>query len=288
MRRLTIGLLLFAFIGGLALAGETVKIGFFSPLTGFAAADGHAALIGAQIAVDFINAAGGIGGKPVEKLCAGKDYEQFFSGQVRIVLSNCGEIDAEDIDEYTARGGYEALKKVISMTPEEVIDEVKKSGLRGRGGGGFPTGMKWKFCRDAESDMKYVVCNADEGEPGTFKDREILTQVPFKVLTGMAVCAKVTGAKEGYIYLPYVLKNHTKESLERHNKFMREYEDKHKLCPKCGGEEHITTLIGYVLEVGKEEEYKDKNICICSICGNRHITHDRISEADWKAKMDLI
>jgi len=139
-------------------------------------------------------------GKPIEKLRAGKDYEQFFSGQTRIVLSNCGEIDPEDIDDYIAHGGYDALKKVIFSAPEKVIDEIEKSGLRGRGGAGFPTGLKWKFCKKAKGDVKYVVCNADEGDPGAFMDRSILEGDPHSVIEGMIIAGYAIGATKGFIY----------------------------------------------------------------------------------------
>ena len=122
--------------------------------------------------------------------------------QVRIVLENAGVIDPENIEEYIAVGGYEALEKALtSMKPEEVIEEVKKSGLRGRGGAGFPTGLKWEFTRKAGGDIKYVICNADEGEPGTFKDRLILEGDPHKLLEGMMLCAYAIGARKGYIYI---------------------------------------------------------------------------------------
>lgn len=104
-------------------------------------------------------------GEPLKKLQARKDYEQFFSSQMRIVLSNCGEIDPENIDDYIVNGGYKALKKILDMAPEKVIEEIKKSGLRGRGGAGFPTGLKWELCRNVKGNVKYVVCNADEGDP---------------------------------------------------------------------------------------------------------------------------
>ncbi len=139
-------------------------------------------------------------GKPVEELRAGKDYEQFFSGQIRIVLSNCGEIDPEDIEDYIAHGGYNALQKVLSLVPEKVIDEIEKSGLRGRGGAGFSTGLKWKFCKNAKSDVKYVVCNADEGDPGAFMDRSILEGDPQSVIEGMIIAGYAIGATEGFIY----------------------------------------------------------------------------------------
>lgn len=137
---------------------------------------------------------------PVEKLKAGEDYEQFFSGQTRIVLSNCGEINPEEIDDYLAQGGFEALKKAVSMTPQEVIEEIKSSLLRGRGGAGFPTGTKWQFCIDAKADQKYVICNADEGDPGAFMDRSILEGDPQTVIEGMTIAGYAIGATEGIIY----------------------------------------------------------------------------------------
>ncbi len=121
--------------------------------------------------------------------------------QVRVVLRNCGRIDPEKIDEYIAAGGYEALKKVLdSMPPEQVIQEILDSGLRGRGGAGFPTGLKWKFARAAQGSDKYVVCNADEGDPGAFMDRSVLESDPHSVLEGMAICAYAIGATHGIIY----------------------------------------------------------------------------------------
>ncbi len=120
----------------------------------------------------------------------------------RIVLENCGLIDPDSIEEYIARDGYFGLAKALTeMTPEEVIEEVKRSGLRGRGGAGFPTGLKWSFCLPQKARPKYVICNADEGEPGTFKDRLILEGDPHKVLEGMAICAYAIGAEKGYVYI---------------------------------------------------------------------------------------
>ena len=110
----------------------------------------------------------------------------FYSKQNRIALGNCGMIDPENIEEYIARGGYDALSKAVSeMTPEAVIKEVKDSGLRGRGGAGFPTGLKWEFAAKATGDTKYVVCNADEGDPGAFMDRSILEGDPHSLVEGM-------------------------------------------------------------------------------------------------------
>ncbi|MCK4266903.1 MAG: NAD(P)H-dependent oxidoreductase subunit E, partial [Thermoplasmata archaeon] len=121
--------------------------------------------------------------------------------QVRIVLRNCGIIDPTDIDHYIARGGYAALQTVLQMTPEEVIEEVKGAGLRGRGGAGFPTGMKWEFCRKAEGEPKYMICNADEGDPGAFMNRSLLEGDPHAVLEGMLIAAYAIGASKGYIYV---------------------------------------------------------------------------------------
>ena len=126
----------------------------------------------------------------------------FYKKQHRLVLENCGAINPEQIEEYIADGGYEALAKAVTtMSPEDVIEEIKKSGLRGRGGGGFPTGMKWQFAKASVSDKKYVICNADEGDPGAFMDRSVLEGDPHKILEGMAVCGYAIGADEGYIYV---------------------------------------------------------------------------------------
>lgn len=120
----------------------------------------------------------------------------------RIVLDNCGRIDPESIEESIANDGYFALGKALTeMTPAAVIEEVKVSGLRGRGGAGFPTGLKWSFCANQQAEIKYVVCNADEGEPGTFKDRLIMEGDPHKVIEGMALCGYAMGATQGYIYI---------------------------------------------------------------------------------------
>ncbi len=120
--------------------------------------------------------------------------------QVRIALRNCGLIDPEDIRHYLAHGGYSALAKALAGKPEEVIEEVKSSGLRGRGGAGFPTGMKWEFCRRAPGQEKYLICNADEGDPGAFMDRSILEGDPHAVLEGMLIAAYAIGCHQGYIY----------------------------------------------------------------------------------------
>ncbi len=127
---------------------------------------------------------------------------EFFNRQVKIVLRNSGIIDPLKIEEYIAREGYQALAKVLTeMTPDQVVSEVLRSGLRGRGGAGFPTGLKWKFARQTESDVKYILCNADEGDPGAFMDRSVLEGDPHSLIEGMAVGAYAIGAKEGFVYL---------------------------------------------------------------------------------------
>jgi NADP-reducing hydrogenase subunit HndC len=133
---------------------------------------------------------------------ADSKHMEFYRKQIRIALRNCGLIDPENIDEYLARDGYEALGKVLmEMTPEQTIDIIKKSGLRGRGGGGFPTGLKWEITRKSQADQKYVVCNADEGDPGAFMDRSILEGDPHAVLEAMAICGYAIGATKGLIYI---------------------------------------------------------------------------------------
>lgn len=126
----------------------------------------------------------------------------FYKKQKRIALRNCGLINPEDITEYIAMNGYEALGKVLTqMTPDSVIDEIKKSGLRGRGGGGFPTGIKWEMTKKSKSDTKFIICNADEGDPGAFMDRSILEGDPNSVLEAMAIAGYCIGANKGYIYI---------------------------------------------------------------------------------------
>jgi len=141
-------------------------------------------------------------GKPVEEWQAGEDYNTFHGRQVKVVLSDCGEVDPEDINSYIARGGYEAVKKVFAgMSPEETIDTIKKSGLRGRGGAGFPTGVKWEAARKSPGQTKYIVCNADEGDPGAFMDRSVIEGNPHSVIEGMLIAAWAVGAHYGYVYI---------------------------------------------------------------------------------------
>ena len=164
-----------------------------------------------------------VNNKPIERLMykdGDKVYQTqesipFYKRQNRIVLEHCGHIDAESIQEYIAHDGYMALAKVLEeMTPEEVCEEVIKSNLRGRGGGGYPAGKKWSQVLSFPSDMKYVVCNGDEGDPGAFMDRSIMEGDPHSVIEGMTIAAYATGASEGYIYVraeyPLAVKRLTK------------------------------------------------------------------------------
>ena len=130
------------------------------------------------------------------------NHTKFYEKQTRVALRNCGVINPENIDEYIAMDGYEALGRVLTrMTPDEVIQVVKDSGLRGRGGGGFPTGQKWLFARQSPGDVKYVCCNADEGDPGAFMDRSVLEGDPHVVLEAMTIAGYAIGAHQGYIYV---------------------------------------------------------------------------------------
>ncbi|MCK4354073.1 MAG: NADH-quinone oxidoreductase subunit NuoF, partial [Dehalococcoidia bacterium] len=148
-----------------------------------------------------------IGGQPVTEWIVLADWmktegSDFLAKQVRIVLRNCGTIDPESIDDYLAADGYEALRKVLhSMSPQEVIDEITRSGLRGRGGAGFPTGVKWSFAKKASGNPKYIICNADEGDPGAFMDRSVLESDPHSVIEGILIAAYAIGASEAYIYV---------------------------------------------------------------------------------------
>lgn len=153
-----------------------------------------------------------IKGRPVERLLYKHEKNtvdtvemediEFFKHQKRVALENCGKIDPENIEEYIANDGYFALAKVVKeMTPEQVIEEIKKSGLRGRGGAGFPTGVKWSFAAPVQADQKYVVCNADEGDPGAFMDRSVLEGDPHSVLEAMAIAGYAIGATKGFIYV---------------------------------------------------------------------------------------
>ncbi|MDD3472933.1 MAG: NADH-ubiquinone oxidoreductase-F iron-sulfur binding region domain-containing protein [Syntrophaceae bacterium] len=142
-----------------------------------------------------------LGGSPIKRLECSLD-QPFFKKRQRIVLENCGKIDPESIEDYISERGYEALYTALRlMTPNEVINEVVKSGLRGRGGAGFPTGLKWTTVSKASGPVKFVVCNADEGDPGAFMDRSVLESDPHRVLEGMAIAAVAVGASYGFIYV---------------------------------------------------------------------------------------
>lgn len=143
-----------------------------------------------------------IGGVPVSEWLVGNDYESFHKRQKKILLANCGNIDPEDINAYIAIGGYGAAQKALaSMPPEDIIKEIKTSGLRGRGGAGFSTGIKWEICRRAIGERKYIICNADEGDPGAFMDRAIIEGDPHSVVEGMIIGGYAIGANEGYVYI---------------------------------------------------------------------------------------
>lgn len=142
------------------------------------------------------------GDTEAEDITKSLDNVDFFKRQLRIALRNCGVINPELIDEYIAYDGYKALSKVLTeMTPEQVIGTVKKSGLRGRGGGGFPTGLKWEFAAKQENGQKFVCCNADEGDPGAFMDRSVLEGDPHSVIEAMAIAGYAIGSNQGYIYI---------------------------------------------------------------------------------------
>src|ERR1700723_1328216 len=141
-----------------------------------------------------------LGGEPVAALQC--DLREHFDQQVHVVLENSGKIDPEKIDDYIARDGYQALVNILTeMSPQDVIKQITESGLRGRGGGGYPTGLKWGTVAKAVGDLKYVICNGDEGDPGAFMDRSVLESDPQRVLEGMAIAAYAVGASKGFIYV---------------------------------------------------------------------------------------
>ncbi|HET6420365.1 MAG TPA: NuoF family protein [Geobacteraceae bacterium] len=142
-----------------------------------------------------------VGGEALKENVLPKDLP-FFTKQLKVVLANSAYIDPESLESYVGAGGYTALLKVLEeMTPEQVVEEIKKSGLRGRGGGGFPTGLKWDLVRKAKGDKKYLVANGDEGDPGAYMDRTTMESDPFLVIEGMAIAAYAVGADQGYIYV---------------------------------------------------------------------------------------
>ena len=140
--------------------------------------------------------------EPVKEWLIDDSYYAFHSKQHKILLKDCGSIDPEDIEAYIEVGGYEGIKKILAgMSPDDVIAEIKASGIRGRGGAGFPTGVKWEACRKASGEVKYIVCNADEGDPGAFMDRSIIEGNPHSVMEGMMIAAYAIGASLGYVYI---------------------------------------------------------------------------------------
>ncbi len=141
-----------------------------------------------------------IGGEPVKEWLVGPEYHTFHDRQTKIILSQCGEIDPEDITAYTKIGGYKGLRKALTLDPFEVIEEIKASGLRGRGGAGFPAGLKWEFCSRARGNKKYIICNAFESAPGAFMDRSVLEGNPHAIIEGLIIGGFATGANEGIIY----------------------------------------------------------------------------------------
>jgi bidirectional [NiFe] hydrogenase diaphorase subunit len=173
---------------GLCAAGPLVAVGNHALYQGVTADD-------APALVDSLDHS------PVSRLVCPTDVP-FFQKQKKIVLENCGNIDPERIEDYIAVGGYTALMQVLSeMTPAQVVTEITRSGLRGRGGAGYPTGLKWSTVAKAAGEKKYVVCNADEGDPGAFMDRSVLESDPHRVLEGMLIAAFAVGASEGYLYV---------------------------------------------------------------------------------------
>jgi NADH-quinone oxidoreductase subunit F len=189
--------------------------------------------------------------------------------QVRIALRNCGNIDPSNIYHYIANGGYEGFLKALKIKPQEVIDEVKKSGLRGRGGAGFPTGIKWQFCSDAPGTVKYIVCNADEGDPGAFMDRAVMEGDPHAVLEGMLIGAYAIGASEGYIYIraEYPL------AIKRLNVALKQMEECGLLCDNI-----LNSGFGFHLKI---KEGAGAFVCgeetalMASIEGNRGMPRSR-------------
>ncbi len=143
-----------------------------------------------------------VAGKPITEWLVDEVYASFYRKQIKVVLADCGRIDPEDIDAYEAVKGYEAARECLTnRRPEEVIEEVKMSGLRGRGGAGFPTGLKWELGRKSRGDDKYIICNADEGDPGAFMDRAVIEGSPHAVIEGMIIGAFSMGARNGYVYI---------------------------------------------------------------------------------------
>ena len=173
---------------GPCAAGPLVQVGPTGPLYGGVQESDAEAIVDS------------LGNRPVGRLET--HLEKYFAGQHPIVLENSGQIDPEKIDEFIGRGGYLALMHVLTqMDPQSVIEQISRSGLRGRGGGGYPTGLKWSTVSKAVGAQKYVICNGDEGDPGAFMDRSVLESNPQRVIEGMAIAAYAVGATKGYIYV---------------------------------------------------------------------------------------
>ncbi len=189
--------------------------------------------------------------------------------QVRIVLRNCGIIDPYDIDHYIAHDGYVALNKILTLPPQEVINIMKKSGLRGRGGAGFPTATKWEFCRKAEGEPKYLICNADEGDPGAFMNRSLLESDPHAVLEGMLIAAYAIGATHGYIYCraEYPL------AIERLNNAMEQMKELNLIGENILGTEFSFSII--IKEGAGAFVCGEETALIASIEGKRGIPRPR-------------
>ncbi len=141
-------------------------------------------------------------GKPVKKWLVDESFSAFYDKQVKVVLSDCGVLDPEHIEDYIVSGGYDAIKRILrACTPDMVIDEIKDSGIRGRGGAGFPAGLKWELAGRVDAEKKFIICNADEGDPGAFMDRAVIEGNPHSVIEGMMIGAFAIGAEQGYVYI---------------------------------------------------------------------------------------
>jgi len=215
-----------------------------------------------------------VGGKPVERLlytdpstgakCKGIDEIPFYKKQHRYVLKGCGALDPEDIDEYIFTGGYESARRAyIDMTPADICREITASGLRGRGGGGFPTGKKWELTRVRPGPKKYVICNGDEGDPGAFMDRSVMEGNPHSVIEGMLIAARAIGADEGYVYVrtEYPL------AVKRMRKAVVDAEAAGILGGRVFGTEHVFTL--HVMEGAGAFVCGEETALIASIEGRR-------------------
>ena len=199
-----------------------------------------------------------------EKKYRGQGDIPFYAKQQRTVLKNCGNCDPEDINEYIADNGYEAARQAcVEMTPEEICGEIKKSGLRGRGGGGFPTGRKWELALGQNSGKKYIICNGDEGDPGAFMDRSILEGNPHSVIEGMIIASRATGSDEGYIYVrtEYPL------AVERIRKAISDAENAGILGDNLFGS--LSSLRLHVMEGAGAFVCGEASAMVSSIMGNR-------------------